>query len=216
MYGFVYLWLHLSIGRLFWQNIFRLNQVALPKFGKRVAVPVAGGSAEQAQALVMIDEDTKNMTPGERGGVIYPAQGRNGLNFSPSRCTSCGLCQYVCPTGAVSTADNESGYIRHFDLNKCVFCGLCEAACTTSAIKLTVNAQAWASDPARNIIGGMMEREACTNCGRKAPQADLLAERVYNVANTDEDLKKRRLLLVQKEPACPVCLEQVLSVEEKM
>jgi ferredoxin len=216
LYGFFYLWLHLSIGRLFWQNVFRLNQVALPKFGRRVAVPATGGDTAQSQALVMLDEDTRDMTPGERGGIIYPAQGRNGLNFSPSRCTSCGLCQYVCPTNAVSTGDNIQGYVRNFDLNKCVFCGLCEAACTPSAIRLTVNSHAWAVEPKQNIIGGVVERSACPECGRKAPQTDLLAERVYDLSTEDENIKKRTLGLVQKEAGCPTCLKQVLAAEEKI
>jgi formate hydrogenlyase subunit 6/NADH:ubiquinone oxidoreductase subunit I len=216
LYGFFYLWLNLSIGRLFWQNVFRLNQVALPKFGKNVAVPATGSEATQSQALVMLDEDTRDMTPGERGGIIYPAQGRNGLNFSPARCISCGLCQYVCPTNTISTTDKPEGYTRQFDLNKCFFCGLCEAACSPNAIRLTVNLHAWAKEPAKNVIGGVVERSACPTCGRKAPQADLLAERVYNLAIEDETVKKRKLAFVQKEASCPACLAEVLAAEEKI
>jgi len=51
-----------------------------------------------------------------------------------ARCTHCGACITVCPTGAFSLEPTTRKVI--FDHNKCVVCGLCIKACPPRAMKL--------------------------------------------------------------------------------
>ena len=50
-----------------------------------------------------------------------------------SKCTHCGACTAVCPTGALSLIRPEM--IVEFDEHKCSLCELCVPACPTRAMK---------------------------------------------------------------------------------
>ena len=50
------------------------------------------------------------------------------------RCTHCGACIAVCPTGAFSLEAKTRRVL--FDHNKCVVCGLCVKACPPRAMRL--------------------------------------------------------------------------------
>ena len=47
------------------------------------------------------------------------------------KCTACGTCQEVCPTGAISIDD-----IAHIDPARCNGCGRCVAACPEDALSM--------------------------------------------------------------------------------
>ena len=51
-----------------------------------------------------------------------------------ARCTHCGACITVCPTGAFSLESKTRRVL--FDHSKCVVCGLCIKACPPRAMKL--------------------------------------------------------------------------------
>jgi len=58
------------------------------------------------------------------------------------RCTSCMLCQNICPSFCIKIetfehAEEEAAPLN-FDINilKCTFCGLCEEACPVDAIRM--------------------------------------------------------------------------------
>lgn len=232
LYLLAEVWMHLSIGRLFWQNLFGANRVALPRLARLLNVQATGAEDANSRALVLVRAAESNTSRSERDrGMIYPVAGRNGLNFATSRCSSCGLCAYVCPTGAVSTCDTENGYIRRFDLSKCIFCGMCEGACPTQAIKLTVNQMATQTSEDALRVEGELQAEPCPKCQRKAPQPDLFAERIYSfvLPEPDEDeelteyeqekrqaLLERGKLVVQPDAPCPVCQQRVFAAEEKI
>lgn len=53
----------------------------------------------------------------------------------PVLCRSCGMCEGVCPTGAVKMTQNEySQFIPTFDPQKCTLCCKCMATCTARRI----------------------------------------------------------------------------------
>ncbi len=163
-------------------------------------------------------------------GIIYPVTGRNDLQFNPASCSSCGLCAFVCPTGAISTGESEAGYHRIFDLASCVFCGMCEVACPTQAIKLSSHQPVTQNQLPSLKIRGEINRAACPKCQRKAPRSDLFAGRLYrfelggedqtglNLAEQEERQVQleRGKLFIQPEGVCLECQQQVLIAEEKL
>ena len=54
------------------------------------------------------------------------------------RCTHCGLCTGICPTGALSIPDRETMIVT-FDIEKCVACSLCVQTCPPRAMHVSLN-----------------------------------------------------------------------------
>jgi len=58
------------------------------------------------------------------------------INRNDARCTHCGACVTVCPSGAF-VVESPSRKIRFLD-KKCVVCGLCIRACPPRAMEMRV------------------------------------------------------------------------------
>lgn len=74
----------------------------------------------------------------------YPEKKRSLNDFFRGKpevkgCIGCGICQKVCPTGAISFSKDEFGKVVEykFDLKKCIICGNCSFYCPKGAIKMT-------------------------------------------------------------------------------
>ncbi|NWJ44911.1 MAG: 4Fe-4S binding protein [Chloroflexi bacterium] len=208
LYGLAYFLTHITHGGLVRQNLLLTNRVQLPELAKNADVSGSGTGEETTQALVMLPSE--GLGPSERGGIIYPAQGRNGLNFKPGLCTGCGLCVFVCPATAVSTNPTTKGYLRKFDLGKCMYCGLCEAACPTQAIHLTVQNRG-TSDLSEFIIEEELAWEKCAECGAKIPALNLFSARIYDLEMAKPTSKKKGKKSGQR---CGECTRRVLAAEE--
>jgi len=102
---------------------------------------------------------------GKRDTINYPEERRDysprfrGMHFISvdenkiENCTSCYLCQTVCPADCIKIIagerdheNNPSGVAKEkrpvsFDIDalRCCFCGMCEEACPKDAIKLSRN-----------------------------------------------------------------------------
>jgi ferredoxin len=59
--------------------------------------------------------------------TAYPAIAR----VDPEQCTACGVCEAVCPAGAISVDD-----VARIDAARCAGCGLCVAECPQGALSL--------------------------------------------------------------------------------
>ncbi len=222
IYGMAVVWTHLSVGRLLWQNIFRSNRVELPRLGKALPVLPAGTGVQESTALVL-SRARQTINPDQAAtrdftNLIYPVAGRNGLHFTPDRCTGCGLCVYSCPTEAVTTVDQGEGYLRRFNLAACIYCGLCESSCPTSAIRLTFNAASTQPEATGLLVEGLVEAAPCVGCGLKIPQTDLMAERIYEPqlegTFNEEEAVSRYRQAINPAGVCLECQKRVLEVEE--
>lgn len=50
--------------------------------------------------------------------------------WDKEKCTDCGLCVNICPTGAITSDDNGSYYLQ---VDDCILCGICIINCTGEA-----------------------------------------------------------------------------------
>ena len=56
------------------------------------------------------------------------------IRVDVARCTGCGVCVEVCPTGAVRLVEGGTGCYAEVDEEKCQECGVCVEACPEEAI----------------------------------------------------------------------------------
>ena len=107
-------------------------------FNLRFNIIKASVSPGEEGLLVMeLSGDQKNYDKGmqylKEVGVIIQSLSQD-LVRDETRCTHCGACITVCPTGAFHLEPKTRKVL--FDHNKCVVCGLCVKACPPRAIRL--------------------------------------------------------------------------------
>jgi len=96
------------------------------------------------------------ITPNEQGLMVLELSGKDknyalGIKFlqeqgikvetlsrdvkrNDKRCTECGACVAVCPTGALNV--NRETMEINFDIDKCIACELCVPACPPRAMEV--------------------------------------------------------------------------------
>ncbi len=70
----------------------------------------------------------------DRGVHIQPVG--QDINRNKNKCTHCGACAAVCPTGALFIKRPEMSVV--FNHNKCSVCGLCVPACPPRAMEISI------------------------------------------------------------------------------
>jgi formate hydrogenlyase subunit 6/NADH:ubiquinone oxidoreductase subunit I len=80
-----------------------------------------------------------------RGGSVTlpfperpPIQGayRGLLQNQPEECTGCGLCAYICTSGAVSVERNPEGFKWTYKPGQCTFCARCVQRCPKHSLSM--------------------------------------------------------------------------------
>lgn len=58
--------------------------------------------------------------------------------FNADKCKGCGICQRVCPAGAI-TITKQNAVVQEYviDYKKCIFCGNCVYYCNSGAIQMS-------------------------------------------------------------------------------
>jgi len=81
-----------------------------------------------------------------------------------ARCSGCGICAHVCPTGAIAHEEQSGCAVVDFRPSWCTNCDLCREACPEGAIRFAEQvALADAVDDERHVLArvGMSECHAC-------------------------------------------------------
>jgi L-aspartate semialdehyde sulfurtransferase ferredoxin len=103
-------------------NILRA-QVA-PDTGGLMVLEISGEAAKYKAAMEQLESQ----------GVSTQTLSRD-IVWEEDRCTQCGLCVTLCPSGALAS---ESGTCRvSFDAEKCVACEYCTLICPVHAMRVT-------------------------------------------------------------------------------
>jgi heterodisulfide reductase subunit A2 len=87
--------------------------------------------------------DTVAQAKGAAAAAAVPlAQGRVKIDPAISeiyrdKCSGCGICEPLCPYGAISMTMHSDGHIRaQIEMTQCKGCGVCTTACPSAAIEL--------------------------------------------------------------------------------
>ena len=91
------------------------------------------------------------------------------MRVDEDRCTACGTCAAVCPTGAVHPAWEGESHTLSFKPSACTNCSLCQDACAEDAIAF--EAEIWIADILQDEaeVVATIRSGWCTICGDVIP-----------------------------------------------
>lgn len=135
--------------------------------GRRLVATLA------VERLLKDAADLSSERPSGRADSPAGPLSRKGPKVDKDRCTACGVCALLCPTGALRTRQAESKGLPEwrlsFDVLRCVGCAVCVSGCqTTGAIALTDRGLSgiWRQ---KGIILARRNSLACDDCGETYP-----------------------------------------------
>lgn len=112
---------------------------ALPRTEQKATPPVPANREEKptSDKRMSLLASLRTLTESSQKQLLFiPADeaifGDISIN---SRCTACGVCAAICPTGALKMNKDQETISIHFHAGSCVGCGICAAVCRLSAIE---------------------------------------------------------------------------------
>jgi len=103
-----------------------------------------------------IEENHPGIPRNMNSKELYPVLLQN-------KCTLCGFCSQVCPTGALTVKENQTETALWFYSSKCIGCGKCSATCTFQALSMVSAKQA---SQGKHIGLFVSPRIQCRLCGQ--------------------------------------------------
>ncbi len=92
---------------------------------------------EEGLMVIELSGEKENFQKGiaylEKSGVVIDPIGRD-VKRNDERCTSCGACVAICPTGAL-VVDLKTRQVS-FNNEKCIACEICVKACPVGAMEV--------------------------------------------------------------------------------
>ena len=70
------------------------------------------------------------------GQVPTPEAFRGLVRIDVSRCLTCGMCSYVCVSGAITGREKADHYQWNYDPGRCTFCARCASRCPGQALAM--------------------------------------------------------------------------------
>jgi ech hydrogenase subunit F len=118
---------------------------------------------------------------------------RGSVGIDTAKCLTCGICDYVCVSGAIGVEAGESGMDWHYEPGRCTFCGRCVDHCPGDALAQegdVVPPYARSGELSKHV---KVDYPACPDCGRPArPLNERLLAKAYG--ETSDELRRRALL----------------------
>ena len=101
---------------------------------------------------------------------MVPEKYRGKPEFDTDTCIGCGACVNVCPTNALTMADDSEADVPKRTItqktNACIFCGSCQENCTTeTGIKLSNQWDLASLEPQSYLETYEFELQGCEKCG---------------------------------------------------
>ena len=126
-------------------------------------------------------------------------------NIDAEKCTGCGACAQVCPTGAIEMVDEGCERRVWFKYEKCISCALCEEVCPEEAVRLAGERPGATGD--RKAIGtsAKMELRRCAACGNIFAPAPQLRRTLNRILENEKKFLEYQDLIAQAMDLCKNC-----------
>ncbi len=143
---------------------------------------VIGGNALGERATVRLP-----------GSVPTPVGFRGRVSMDPSRCVACGVCAYVCVSGAIHGREGRDGYVWSYEPGQCAFCARCHERCAGRAISMEASAAAVYHRPGEQRVEHQVAFPPCVDCGapRRPAPAEFLSRALPHVGEEAKELAQR-------------------------
>jgi len=103
------------------------------------------------------------------GEVPHPKGFHGPVKVQTEKCIGCGLCAYVCVSGAVGVVEHEDHCEWAYSPGRCTFCGQCVAACPGQALGMgSLSAPSYFRAQALDEVH-RVPYPPCPECGRPTP-----------------------------------------------
>ncbi|MEM2908132.1 MAG: 4Fe-4S binding protein [Candidatus Hadarchaeales archaeon] len=134
-----------------------------------------------------------------------PSGFRGMPNINAEKCTGCGACVQVCPTGAIEMVDEGNERKVKFKYEKCISCASCEEVCPEEAVELGVERPRATEDRKAIGAGAEIKLQRCSACGSTFAPAPQLERTLNRILEKREKFLGYRDLIAKTMGLCKNC-----------